>query len=241
MIIIEFIIFVVSSGLFCSERFRNHFWAVLVAGAIATGSSLLFFYHMGAKMMGKEPTPAVITRIVKVPVVKTVLPSQSASAPKDKPHTCGVEFYPSESLAKGEEGNTKVSFKILTDGTVEGVSVADTSGSQRLDDAAVACVKTWHYRPAIKDGKLAEVNSGAVVKWILPTPAEVKMEAAAKAEEKKDDKKPEDLAPAAEAPNEGQKSHAWYDPRGWFSSSAEAEKKQHAEADKKLQTQAPQP
>lgn len=237
MIVIEFIVFVVSSGLFCSERFRNHLWAVLVAGAIATGSSLLFFYHMGTKMMGKEPEPAVITKIVKVPVVKTILPSQSASAPKDKPHTCGIEFYPPDSLVKGEEGTTKVSFTILTDGTVEAVAVATTSGSQRLDEAAVACVKTWHYRPAIKDGKLAEVNSSAQVKWVLPTPAEAKLEAAAKAEEKKDEKKPEDTAPVAETANEGQKSHAWYDPRGWFSSSD----KQHTEADKKLQSPAPQP
>ncbi len=236
MIVIEFIVFVVSSGLFCSERFRNHLWAVLFAGAIATGSSLLFFYHVGAKMMGKEPEPAVITKIVKVPVVKTILPSQSASAPKDKPHTCGLEFYPPDSLVKGEEGITKVSFTILTDGTVEGVTVANTSGSQRLDEASVACVKTWHYRPAIKDGKLAEVTSGALVKWVLPSPAEAKAEAAAKAEEKKDEKKPEEATPVAETSNEGQKSHAWYDPRGWFASD-----KQHAEAEKKLQSPAPQP
>jgi TonB family protein len=237
MVVIEFIVFVVSSGLFCSERFRNHLWAVLVAGAIATGSSLLFFYHMGTKMMGKEPEPAVITKIVKVPVVKTILPSQSASAPKDKPHTCGAEFYPPESLAKGEEGNTKLSFKILTDGTVDAITVTTTSGSQRLDDASVACVKTWHFRPAIKDGKLADVDSGAVVKWVLPSPAEAKLEAAAKTEDKKEEKRPEDAAPVAETSSEGQKSHAWYDPRGWFSSSD----KPHAEADKKLQSPAPQP
>jgi protein TonB len=234
MIVIEFIVFVVSSGLFCSERFRNHLWAVLVAGAIATGSSLLFFYHMGTKVMGKEQEPAVITKIVKIPVVKTILPSQSASVPKDKPHTCGIEFYPVDSLTKGEEGNTKVSFTILTDGTVEAVTVATSSGSQRLDDATVACVKTWHYRPAIKDGKLAEVNSSAQVKWVLPSPAAAKQEVAAKTEDKKDEKRPDETAPAAaEMPSEAQKSHAWYDPRGWFSSS---------EPDKKLQQNpAPQP
>lgn len=224
MIVLEFIIFVVSSGLFCSERFRHHIWAVIVAGAIATGSSLLFFYHAGVKMMGKEPEPTVITKIVRETIEKPILPSHPVSVPKDKPHTCGAEFYPAESLSKGEEGNTKLNIRVLTDGTVDAVTVATTSGSQKLDDAAVACVKTWHYRPAIKDGKLAEVDTSAVVRWVLPKPADAKTETAAKAEDKKDDKKLEEPAPAAEQTGENQKSHSWYDPRGWFSS--EPEKKQ---------------
>lgn len=222
MIVIEFLIFVVSSGLFCSERFRNHLWAVLVAGAIATGSSLLFFYHVGVKMMGPEPTPAIITKIVKVPVVKTVLPSQSAALSKDRPHTCGDQ-YPAEAQAKGEEGATKVGFRILTDGTVEDVRVVTSSGSMVLDEAAVKCVTNWHYRPAIKDGKLAEVASSAMVKWVLPTAADAKAETIVKEEDKKDEKKPEDATPVSETANDG---HHWYDPRGWFG--GEPEKKPQA-------------
>jgi len=223
MIIVEFIIFVVSSGLFCSERFRGHLWAVLVAGAIATGSSLLFFYHLGAKMMGQEPTPAVITKIVKQTVLQPVLPNQPASASKDKPHTCS-DHYPTESATKGEVGTTKLAFRILTDGTVKGVRVVVSSGSPALDEAAIKCVGGWHYNPAIKDGKLAEVDSTAQVKWVLPESPEAKAEAPSNPDAKKEEKKPEEPAPAAEAAGENQKGHAWYDPTGWFSS--EPEKKQ---------------
>jgi TonB family protein len=226
MIIIEFIIFVVSSGLFCSERFRGHLWAVLVAGAIATGSSLLFMWDLGIKMAGHPKEPPVITRIIKVPVVKTVLPNQSVAASKDKPHACGIDLYPTESLTKGEEGSTRLTFKVLTDGTVDAVTVATTSGSQRLDEAAVSCVRNWHYRPAIKDGKLAEVDTSATVKWVLPKP-DAKPDNIAKAEERREEKKPEEPVPLAETQGEGQRSHAWYDPRGWFSS--EAEKKQQTQ------------
>jgi TonB family protein len=229
MIVLEFIIFVVSSGLFCSERFRNHIWAVLIAGLIATGSSLLFMWDLGVKMAGHQKEPPVITRIVKVPVVKTVLPSQAVSTPKDKPHACGAEFYPADSLAKGEEGSTKLSFKVLTDGTVDEIKIAGSSGSPKLDEAAITCVKTWHYRPAIKDGRLAEVETGALVNWVLPKAADAKAEVTAKADEKKDEKKPDESAPAADQAGDGQKSHSWYDPRGWFSSSAaETDKKQPA-------------
>jgi len=219
MIILEFLIFVVSSGLFCSERFRGHIWAVIVAGAIATGSSLLFMYDLGAKVTGHTKEPPVITRIVQVPVIKTVQPSQPASASKNKPHVCGDEYYPAESVKKGEDGNTKVGFKILTDGTVDAVKILTSSGSQKLDDATIKCVATWHYRPAIKDGSLAEVDSSAVVKWVLPKATDVKPEPPVKADEEL--KKPEEPAPAAEAPSE---SRHWYDPRSWFSS--DADKKQ---------------
>jgi TonB family protein len=225
MIIIEFLIFVVSSGLFCSERFRGHLWAVLVAGVIATGSSLLFMWDFGVKMAGHTKEPPVITRIVKETVEKPVLRSQPASTPKDKPHVCGVEFYPADSVIKGEEGNTKLAFKILTDGTVESIKVVTSSGSQRLDEAAVKCVGNWHYRPAIKDGALAEVDSGASVKWVLPKATDAKPDAAAKPEEKKEDKKLEEPATAADASGDA-KGHHWYDPLGWFATETDKSKQQ---------------
>ncbi len=50
MIIIEFLVFVVSSGVFWNQRFRHHLWAVIVAGAVATGSSLLFAWDLYEKL-----------------------------------------------------------------------------------------------------------------------------------------------------------------------------------------------
>jgi TonB family protein len=216
MIIIEFIIFVVSSGLFCSEKFRGHIWAVIAAGVIATGSSLLFVYDLGAKLAGREKEPPVITRIVRQTVVKTVLPSKPASAAS--PHNC-MENYPADSLKLGEEGATTLGFNILTDGTVDAIKVLASSGSERLDQAAMRCAANWHYRPAIKDGKLTETNWKTSVKWILPKQDEIQPEAVTKPEEEqKAAEKAVVKAVKEEKPSEG---HAWYDVGSWFGSDPE--------------------
>lgn len=214
MIILEFLIFVVSSGLFCSEKFRGHVWAVIVAGAVATGSSLLFAYDLGAKLTGREKEPPVVTKIIKQTVVKTVQTSQPASA--GKPHNCLAE-YPKDSLEKGEQGVTQVAFKILTDGTVEAVKVLASSGSEHLDQAAISCVSNWHYRPAIKDGQLVETNRSAKVQWVLPSGSVAKQEEAAKpADEVKPPEDPQ--APKDQQPAE---SKHWYDVGSWFSGDGE--------------------
>lgn len=213
MIVFEFIIFVVSSGLFCSEKFRGHVWAVIVAGAVATGSSLLFAYDMGAKLTGHEKEPPVVTKIIKQTVVKTVQVTQPASA--GKPHNCLAE-YPKDSLERGEEGVTQLTFKILTDGTVDAIKVSTSSGSEKLDQAAIQCVSNWHYRPALKNGQLVETIKTAKVQWVLPTDSLVKQEAAAKPADAI--KPPEVPALPKEQPTE---THPWYDVGTWF----EAEKK----------------
>jgi TonB family protein len=209
MIILEFLVFVVTSGLFCSEKFRHHIWAVIVAGIVATGSSLLFVYDLGAKLTGHEKEPPVITRIVKQQVVKTVQTSQPASV--GKTHNCLAD-YPTESLNRGETGRTVLGFKILTDGTVDAIKVLTSSGSERLDEAAVKCVSDWHYRPAIKNGQLAETDWRATVKWPRPGSQEAKLDAPAKPEAERP--AAEEIVPASRPPEE----RRWYDVFGWFSS-----------------------
>ncbi len=215
MIIIEFLVFVISSGLFCSEKFRGHVWAVIAAGAIATGSSLLFVYDLGAKLTGHEKQPPVITKIVRQTVVKTEKISQPASA--GKPHNCLAD-YPVESLNKGEQGDTLINFKILTDGTVDAIKVITSSGSERLDEAAVKCASNWHYRPAIKDSKLVETTNTARIRWVLPTDSTIKQLAAAKPA---DEIAPAQPVPAKDVPAETHQSHPWYDVGSWFSSDSE--------------------
>lgn len=223
MIILEFLIFVVSSGLFCSERFRNHIWAVVFAGAIATGSSMLFAYDLGQKMMGHEKEPAVITKIIKQTVVQ---PGQTA-LPKTvgKPHKCD-DYYPDDSRRADEQGVTKLGFKILTDGTVDAITVTGTSGFDRLDEAAKKCAANWHYRPAVKDGQIVEADWKANVTWNLATADKRAAEIAAQQD---DTKKPEAEQKIVEqaAPKEQpadtthQTSHPWYDVGSWFSSDPE--------------------
>lgn len=163
MIIIEFIIFVVSSGLFCSANFRHRLWAVVIAGAIATGSSLLFFYDLYEKLTVHPQAPVkVVKQVVRVPVVQHVSRPPSLTKQED----CRDD-YPFFARVFDREGTTEVVFTVLADGTVSNVSVAKSSGSDGLDDAAVECVSKWHYRPAIRDDQTADAPMTVKIVWKL--------------------------------------------------------------------------
>jgi protein TonB len=162
VIVIEFIIFVVSSGVFYRQSFHHRIWAVVIAGAVATGSSLLFFYDLYEKMEAKPSAPVVKVVRVNVPVVQHVSRPPALS----KPETCSDD-YPFLSRVLGQEGTTELSLKVLADGTVTDVKVTKSSDSDRLDDAAVDCVSGWHYRPAIKDGQLVDSPMTVKVDWKL--------------------------------------------------------------------------
>ena len=163
MIVIEFLIFVISSGLFCNSRFRGNITAVLIAGAIATGSSLLFVYDVGAKLAFHPEAPVkVVKQVVRVPVLQKITQLPSLSKPQD----CHDD-YPFWARMFGHEGTTELAFQVHADGTVDGVTVAKTSGYDGLDDAAVDCVAKWHYRPGIKDGVLVDMPLKISVAWSL--------------------------------------------------------------------------
>ncbi|MBS0469445.1 MAG: energy transducer TonB [Proteobacteria bacterium] len=163
MIVIEFLVFVISSGVFYHQRFRHHLWAVIVAGAVATGSSLLFVYDLYEKLEVKAEAPVkVVKETVRVPVIEHVSRPPELSKPQD----CRRD-YPFFARIFGDEGTTELAFTVAADGTVRDVKVSTSSGSDRLDDAAVACVAKWHYRPALKDSALVDSPMTVKVVWSL--------------------------------------------------------------------------
>ncbi len=106
VIVIEFLIFVVSSGLFYSGRFRHHLWAVVVAGVIATASSVLFFYDLYEKLQAHPEAPVrVVKQVVRVPVIRHV----SQPAMLSKPENCRDD-YPFFARVFGREGTTELAF-----------------------------------------------------------------------------------------------------------------------------------
>lgn len=170
MIVIEFIVFVVSSGLFCSANFRHRLWAVIVAGAIATGSSLLFMYDFAERMLVHTEAPVKVVKQtvrVTVPVVQRVSQPPSLS----KTENCRDD-YPFFARLLGHEGVTELAFTVAADGQVSGVKVVNSSGYDGLDDAAKDCVKKWHYRPAIKDNALVDAPMNVKVTWNLEEDAD---------------------------------------------------------------------
>jgi TonB family protein len=165
VIVVEFLVFVISSGLFCSANFRHRLWAVIVAGVIATGSSLLFMYDFAERMLVHTEAPVKVVRQtvrVNVPVVQRV----SQPAALSKPENCRSD-YPFFARMLGHEGVTELAFTVVADGTVSGITVARSSGYDGLDDAAKDCVRKWHYRPALKDNVLVDAPMTVKVNWNL--------------------------------------------------------------------------
>ncbi|MDE2164148.1 MAG: TonB family protein [Alphaproteobacteria bacterium] len=93
-------------------------------------------------------------------------PPISSPASIGRPHVC-MQDYPAISQRLGEEGTTLLAFHITAQGDVTNVTVAKSSGSERLDNAAVNCASNWRYRPAVEAGHPVEVPWRAEVQWVL--------------------------------------------------------------------------
>lgn len=61
--------------------------------------------------------------------------------------------YPAHSRRLGEEGRLVVRVELDESGRVSHTHIVNSSGYSRLDDAALTAVKTWHCRPALRDGQ----------------------------------------------------------------------------------------
>ena len=61
--------------------------------------------------------------------------------------------YPALSRRLGEEGKLTLQVELDESGRVTQTQIIKSSGYSRLDNAAVATVKTWHCRPATRDGQ----------------------------------------------------------------------------------------
>jgi protein TonB len=55
--------------------------------------------------------------------------------------------YPRMSRRIGEEGWVEVALDVQEDGEVLGLAITASSGSQRLDEAALAAARTWRFLP----------------------------------------------------------------------------------------------
>lgn len=78
-----------------------------------------------------------------------VTPPLSDASGQDNP----LPVYPAMSRRLGEEGTVILDVLILADGRVGDIAVKHSSGVPRLDAAALAAVRRWHYRPARRGGQ----------------------------------------------------------------------------------------
>ena len=121
------------------------------------------------------PPPDIVIQTEAPPPTNTITavqnkvqapPPISSPASIGKPHVC-LQDYPAISVRLGEQGTTTIGFTITVDGHVENVHVVNSSGSERLDNAAVNCASSWRYKAAVKDNAPVSVPWKAEVKWVL--------------------------------------------------------------------------
>ena len=86
------------------------------------------------------------------------------------PHVPPLEMYPPLSVAMGESGATMVHYVVRPTGDVSDVAVSASSGSLRLDDAAVAFVQGFRFKPPTKDGQPTACSQTLNVTWTLRQP-----------------------------------------------------------------------
>ncbi len=120
------------------------------------------------------PPPDIIIQTDVAPSANTITAqSKVASAPAisspasiGRPHTC-MQNYPAISQLLGEEGVTLLAFTVTAEGGVANITVAKSSGSERLDNAAISCASSWRYKPAIEAGHPVAVSWKTNVVWKL--------------------------------------------------------------------------
>ena len=116
------------------------------------------------QIQSEAPSTNAITTQQKVQTAPP--PPVSTPASVGRPHSC-LQNYPETAIRLNEEGVTTLAFTVTADGSVDNVQVANSSGHQDLDEAAMSCAKHWKYKPAVQNGAPVAVPWKTNVQWTL--------------------------------------------------------------------------
>lgn len=96
----------------------------------------------------QEVKPAAASRPQMSPDPITLSSELSVSCPE-----LSAPDYPTISRRLGEEGKLMLQVELDESGRISNTRIINSSGYSRLDNAALAAVKTWRCRPAVRDGQ----------------------------------------------------------------------------------------
>lgn len=106
----------------------------------------------------QAPKPVIAESVVETP--KAPPKPEPTIEEKIEPPRFGVAYlnnpqpdYPALSRRMGEEGRVLMKVLVASDGSAKTVDVEESSGSERLDKAAVNAVKKWRFIPARKNNQ----------------------------------------------------------------------------------------
>jgi len=122
-----------------------------------------------------EEAPAAPVEPVKVAEAPRAPPVvEKVEEPKIEPPRFGVSYlnnpapdYPATSRRLGEEGRVLMKVLVSADGAAEDVQIEKSSGSERLDHAAIQAVKRWRFIPAKKNNQALSAYVIVPVKFSL--------------------------------------------------------------------------
>ncbi|WP_260582295.1 energy transducer TonB [Sphingopyxis sp. PET50] len=106
-----------------------------------------------------EPAKASAALVSARPVSAGDLSASMIHAPPPR--------YPRESRRLREQGTVVLSVLLASDGTVADIGVAKSSGHRRLDDAALAAVRKWRWRPTMRQGVAVQVRGSVEIPFVL--------------------------------------------------------------------------
>jgi protein TonB len=124
------------------------------------------------------PAPVAIAAAPSVPAASAGAPAADAPpAPRGDapvPADLGARLvafsaptYPIESRRQREQGVVALDVLLDTQGRVARIAIARSSGSDRLDRAALDAVKRWRWAPLIVDGAAAMVRGEVSIPFVL--------------------------------------------------------------------------
>lgn len=93
------------------------------------------------------PPPAPVTPVA--PSAPIAANGRDTPIPISQP----APRYPPEALRRDAGGTVRVRVTVATDGRVDRLEVAESSGNRHLDRAATEAVRRWRFQPAVRDGQ----------------------------------------------------------------------------------------
>jgi TonB family protein len=119
--------------------------------------------------MNKATAAAIFVMMAVTPALADQ-PASTCTAPVPLPimETHVLPPYPDLSKRLSEQGQTVLQITIAADGSAQDVSLARSSGFERLDSAAVDFVKSnWRWQPLTANCKAATASTRIMVNWRL--------------------------------------------------------------------------
>jgi protein TonB len=128
------------------------------------------------------PSPIATTAVAVPPVVVPVAAAPAGPPVPVAPPTPAVAeggdlssrmifakppSYPLESRRRHEQGTVVLMLLLSADGQVSTISVAESSGSERLDQAALAAVRKWRWAPLVRNGQPVMVQGKVRIPFLL--------------------------------------------------------------------------